>query len=91
MTSTAGAAPLAEVDVTASSSSRRRGYVGYLLLLPAALWLGIFFVIPFYSLLATSLFDPSGSDSRGYEMTYHVQNYVDAIQAYWGPLVRSLA
>ena len=33
------------------------------------LWLALFFVIPFYSLVATSLFDPAGSDFRGYEMT----------------------
>ena len=89
MTSTAGAAPVAIKDVK-DESGRRRGRTGYLLLLPAALWLGIFFVIPFYSLVATSLFDPSGSDSKGYEMTYHVANYVDAVQAYWQPLVRSI-
>ncbi|GAB6987349.1 ABC transporter permease [Nocardioides pyridinolyticus] len=70
--------------------TRRRGYVGYLLLLPAALWLGLFFVVPFYSLLATSLFDPTGSDFRGYDMTYHWQNYTDAIAAYWQPMLRSL-
>ena len=64
---------------------------GYLLLLPAAVWLGLFFVVPFYSLIATSLFDPSGSDSAGYDMTYHVSNYWNALQEYWGPLVRSLA
>ena len=63
---------------------------GYLLLLPAAVWLGIFFVIPFYSLVATSLFDPSGSDSKGYEMTYHFANYWHVLQDYWAPLVRSL-
>src|SRR5262245_59964615 len=68
----------------------RRGRTGYLLLLPAALWLGIFFVIPFYSLVATSLFDPSGSDALGYDMTYHVANYWNVLQDYWGPLVRSL-
>jgi spermidine/putrescine transport system permease protein len=92
MTSTAGAAPLAEVDLAPppDSSGRRKGYVGYLLLLPAALWLGIFFVIPFYSLAATSLFDPSGSDARGYDMTYHFANYSNVLQDYWGPLVRSL-
>jgi spermidine/putrescine transport system permease protein len=89
MTSTAGTAPLADVD-TSSASGRRRGATGYLLLLPAALWLGIFFVIPFYSLAATSLFDPSGSDAKGYEMTYHVANYWHAIQDYWQPLLRSL-
>ena len=69
---------------------RKKGSTGYLLLLPGALWLLIFFVVPFYSLVATSLFDPSGSDFRGYEMTYHWQNYVDAVRDYWGPLLRSL-
>ncbi len=90
MASAAGTAPLADVD-TSARSGRKRGRTGYLLLLPAALWLGIFFVIPFYSLVATSLFDPSGSDARGYDMTYHVANYRDAIENYWEPLVRSLA
>jgi spermidine/putrescine transport system permease protein len=70
---------------------RRRGFTGYLLLLPAALWLILFFVIPFYSLLATSLYDPSGSDFRGYEMTYEWSNYWHALQDYWQPLVRALA
>jgi spermidine/putrescine transport system permease protein len=77
---------------------RRPGRTGYLLLLPAALWLGVFFVIPFYSLVATSLFDPSGSDARGYEMTYHFANYWEALKDYgkpesWtnlSPLLRSL-
>ena len=70
--------------------TRRGGAVGYLLLLPAAIWLGIFFVIPFYSLVATSLYDPSGSDVAGYEMTYHFANYADAISEYWVPLLRAL-
>jgi spermidine/putrescine transport system permease protein len=73
-----------------TETTRRRGKVGYLLLAPALLWLVLFFVIPFYSLLATSLYDPSGSDFRGYEMTYAWGNYVDAIQAYWQPALRSL-
>jgi spermidine/putrescine transport system permease protein len=88
MTSTAGVAPLAVAD---PDTGRRRGRTGYLLLLPAAIWLGLFFVVPFYSLLATSLFDPSGSDARGYDMTYHVSNYWNVLQDYWGPLARSLA
>lgn len=70
--------------------TRRRGRTGYLLLLPGALWLLIFFVVPFYSLVAASLYDPNGSDFRGYQMTYHWQNYPDAIAAYWQPLLRSL-
>jgi spermidine/putrescine transport system permease protein len=73
-----------------ADSERRRGLTGYLLLVPGVVWLALFFVIPFYSLVAASLFDPSGSVVNGYEMTFHVQNYVDAIQDYWEPLVRSL-
>ncbi|MFL6117356.1 MAG: ABC transporter permease [Catenulispora sp.] len=69
---------------------RRTGAVGYLLLLPGALWLILFFVVPAYSLVATSLYDPAGSDFRGYEMTYHWANYTDALRAYWQPLVRAL-
>ncbi|HEY0951553.1 ABC transporter permease [Nocardioides sp.] len=70
--------------------TRRTGAVGYLLLLPTALWLILFFVVPFYSLLATSLYDPAGSDFRGYEMTYAWGNYVDVVQAYWQPMLRAL-
>jgi spermidine/putrescine transport system permease protein len=87
MASTAGTAP---VLAAPPDTGRRRGRLGYLLLAPAALWLGIFFVIPFYSLLATSLFDPSGSDFRGYEMTYHWQNYAQVVEDYWQPMLRSL-
>ena len=70
--------------------TRRRGRVGYLLLLPGLLWLAMFFVIPFYSLVATSLYDPDGSVFTGYEMTWDFTNYVHALQDYWQPLVRSL-
>ena len=68
--------------------SRRR--TGYLLIIPAALWLVIFFVVPFYSLVASSLFDPTGSVLTGYEMTWHFQNYWDVLQDYWPVLLRSL-
>jgi spermidine/putrescine transport system permease protein len=68
----------------------RSSRTGYLLLLPGLLWLLLFFVVPFYSLVATSLYDPAGSDFRGYEMTYHVGNYAAAVADYWRPLVRSL-
>jgi spermidine/putrescine transport system permease protein len=68
----------------------KRKLTGYWLLLPGALWLAVFFVIPLYSLVATSLYDPDGTVLRGYDMTWAFGNYVDAIQAYWRPLVRSL-
>ena len=68
----------------------KRKLTGYWLILPAAIWLGVFFVVPFYSLLATSLFDPSGSVLEGYKVTFHWQNFPDALRDYWQPLVRAL-
>ena len=68
---------------------RKRGRVGYLLLVPGVIWLALFFVIPFYSLVATSLYDPDGSVFAGYEMTWEFSNYVYALQDYWQPLLRS--
>ena len=73
-----------------SETVRRPGRTGYLLLLPAVLWLALFFVIPFYSLVATSLYDPAGSVFRGYDMTWAFSNYTDAIADYWEPILRSL-
>ena len=35
--------------------TRRRGRTGYLLIAPGAVFLLLFFVFPFYSLIATSL------------------------------------
>ena len=92
MVSAAGVAPpeLDEPVTPPAEAGRRGGRIGYLLLLPGMLWLLLFFVVPFYSLVATSLYDPAGSDFRGYEMTWAFSNYVDALQAYWRPLVRAL-
>ncbi|MFT4287222.1 ABC transporter permease [Nocardioides sp.] len=69
---------------------RGRRLTGYWLILPAAIWLGLFFVVPFYSLLATSLFDPDGSVLTGYDVTWHFANFGHALADYWGPLLRSL-
>ena len=69
---------------------RRGRFTGYWLMLPAALWLGVFFVIPFYSLLATSLYDPEGSVLTGYDVTYHVANFWDALREHGDELWRSL-
>jgi spermidine/putrescine transport system permease protein len=69
---------------------RRRGLAGYLLLTPGGLWLALFFVVPTVTLVATSLYDPSGSLELGYKMTGHVQNYLDSVQGYGPQLIRSL-
>ncbi|KAA1420556.1 ABC transporter permease [Mumia zhuanghuii] len=68
---------------------RRARFTGYWLMLPSALWLALFFLVPFYSLIAMSLYDPEGSSLTGYDMTWHFANYVDVVQAYWRPLLRS--
>lgn len=69
---------------------QRRGLAGYLLLLPGSFWLMLFFVVPTVTLVATSLYDPSGSLELGYEMTGHVENYAAAIADYWEQIQRSL-
>ncbi|WP_183093490.1 ABC transporter permease [Nocardioides stalactiti] len=74
-----------------ADTDRRKGLTAYLLMAPAVLVLALFFVIPFYSLVAASLYEPGGSDKEGWEMTYHVGNYVDAVQDYWEPLWHAIA
>jgi spermidine/putrescine transport system permease protein len=89
--SIAGHLPAAATEASASGDERRRtGFAGYLLLLPGALWLLLFFVVPTVTLVATSLYDPAGSLQTGYAMTWHWQNYVDAIGDYLPQFVRSL-
>ena len=72
-----------------SETVRKKGATGYVLLAPGMIWLTLFFLIPFYSLLAASLFNKGGSDFRGYSMVYEWSNYSDVIKAYWPQIVRS--
>jgi spermidine/putrescine transport system permease protein len=89
MTSTAGVAP-ANPHETATKAPRGRKLTGYWLILPGAIWLLVFFVIPFYSLVAASLFDPKGSPLTGYDMTWHFHNFVDAFDQYKVQIGRSI-
>lgn len=95
MTALAGPAAPASGALTPDdpppAARRRRPLTAYWLLLPGGLWLAVFFVVPFYSLVATSLYDPQGSVLEGYDMTWSFGNYATAIEQYWRPLVRSLA
>jgi spermidine/putrescine transport system permease protein len=75
---------------TEAPTMRRRRLVPYLLVLPAGLWLALFFVVPSVQLAATSLYDPAGSLADGYAMTWAFDNYPTAVRAYWPQLVRSL-
>jgi spermidine/putrescine transport system permease protein len=88
--SVAGPLRTAEPSVPPPAPGGRRGGLsGYLLLLPGGVWLALFFVVPTATLVATSLYDPSGSLQLGYRMTGHVQNYADSLQDYAPQLVRS--
>ncbi|HEU0288440.1 MAG TPA: ABC transporter permease, partial [Nocardioidaceae bacterium] len=82
---------LEEPEPTELEDERKRGrrYTGYVLIIPGLLWLALFFLIPFYSLVATSLYDPAGTVFSGYEMTWEWSNYTTAITENWQPLVRS--
>jgi spermidine/putrescine transport system permease protein len=86
---TAAPAPVLQ-PATGRQVARRRRLLPYLMVLPAGLWLVIFFVAPTVQLAATSLYDPAGSLADGYAMTWSVGNYPTAIAAYWPQLVRSL-
>ena len=71
-------------------AARRGVPLAWWLLLPGVLWLVLFFVVPLYSLLATSLYDPDGGVDSGYRMTWHVANYWHALRDHAGALLRSI-
>ncbi|MGC4772422.1 ABC transporter permease [Micromonospora sp. DT44] len=72
-----------------ATRSGRYRLLPYLLLLPGAAWLLVFFGVPLVQLAAASLYDPGGSLSTGYAMTWAFGNYPDVVQAYWPQLLRS--
>ncbi|MDX6278541.1 MAG: spermidine/putrescine transport system permease protein [Nocardioidaceae bacterium] len=83
---------MATIDDVAQGSETgpKRKLTGYWLILPGALWLGAFFVIPFYSLISASLFDPKGTPLTGYDMTWHFHNFWSALVQYRSELGRSI-
>jgi spermidine/putrescine transport system permease protein len=75
-------------DTGTTPTSPRRSKTPYLLLLPGMLWLAVFFAVPMLFLASTSL--QTGSLEQGYVLTWHVQTYIDALQAYWPQFIRSI-
>lgn len=67
---------------------RRGRLVPYVLLLPGMLWLVVFFVAPMITLFSQSL--QEGTVEEGYTFTGNVGIYLDALQAYWPHLLRSI-
>ena len=81
-------APGTSTPASAAAPRRRGRWTPYLLLLPGLLWLVVFFVVPTLSLASQSL--QTGDVDTGYVLTWHVQNYADAIGQYWPQFARSL-
>ncbi len=66
----------------------RRKLTPYLLALPGWAWLALFFVVPLAGMVSLSL--TSGNVITGFQQTFNVGNYVDAITTYSEQLFRSL-
>ncbi len=66
-----------------AAADRRRGRIGYLLLLPGIAYLVLFFVAPVGALLLTSLYERvPGGPVGATQPAFRVQNYVDALTTY---------
>ncbi|MGI8676030.1 MAG: ABC transporter permease [Nocardioidaceae bacterium] len=83
-------APGEETAEDPGTPGGRGRWTGYLLLLPGALWLVLFFAVPIGSLVSTSLYDPTGTLETGYRFAFDVGNYVDALSLYAPEFWRSL-
>ena len=62
----------------------------YLLLAPGMVYLFVFFVLPIFALLATSLYVKSpGAELGVYDPAFRWQNYVESLGAYYPEILRS--
>ena len=85
-----GAAPAQVGGAATADAPRRRSPIALFLLLPGALYLALFFLVPLISLVVTSLQAPKlDGDFGEYVVALDWQNYVDVLQAYWPHIVRS--
>jgi spermidine/putrescine transport system permease protein len=74
----------------ASSSRHRSKLAPYLMILPALAYLGVFFVVPFFSLARTSLSSSGGSVYLPtLTFSWHFGNYLDAFTRYQDQILRS--
>ena len=78
------------VSATEDDAAKRRSRVGYLLILPGFVFMLLFFVLPVFSLLATSLYaKPEGADVGQFVPAFEVGNYVRVLTDYWPDVARS--
>lgn len=76
------------VSATPAEIGSRHWRVPYLLLLPGALWLLLFFFLPLIQLVITSL--QEGSLERGYDLAWAWDNYAALFTTYRAHILRSL-
>ncbi len=65
----------------------RKRLAPYLLSFPGGLWLLVFFLVPLVAILSVSL--QTGNPIKGYALTWHFSEYVDAVRTYHAQFVRS--
>ncbi|MET8418426.1 ABC transporter permease [Streptomyces sp. NPDC005134] len=82
------APPKDPAELPVRKASTRRRLVPYWLLLPGILWLVVFFALPMVYQASTSV--QTGSLEKGFEVTWHVQTYWDALSEYYPQFIRSL-
>src|SRR5665648_437081 len=74
----------------ASSSRQRSKIAPYLMVLPALAYLALFFVVPFWSLIRTSLSSMSGSVFLPtLSFSWNFANYSHAFTVYQDQIIRS--
>lgn len=74
----------------AEPAARRRSPIALFLLLPGALYLALFFLVPLVSLILTSFQAPREFGDIGqYDYAFKWQNYVSVIETYWPHILRS--
>ena len=76
--------------VAAEPAARRRSPIALFLLLPGALYLSLFFLVPFVSLILTSFQAPREFGDIGqYDYAFKWENYVTVVQTYLPHIIRS--
>jgi spermidine/putrescine transport system permease protein len=76
--------------VVAEPAVRRRSPIALFLLLPGALYLSLFFLVPFVSLILTSFQAPREFGDIGqYDYAFKWENYTSVVQTYFPHIVRS--
>lgn len=71
------------------ADDKRKSHLGYWLILPGFIFMLVFFVLPVFSLLATSLYTkPPGADIGQFAPALQFSNYAIVLD-YWSELIRS--